>query len=42
VEYDLTVWGRSLEPILQEMREWGDRYKRRLVELRPGESRSGS
>jgi DNA-binding HxlR family transcriptional regulator len=42
VEYDLTVWGRSLEPILQEMRDWGDRYKRRLVELRPEESRSGS
>jgi DNA-binding HxlR family transcriptional regulator len=40
VEYDLTVWGRSLEPILREMRDWGDRYKRRLVELRPGESRS--
>jgi DNA-binding HxlR family transcriptional regulator len=42
VEYDLTGWGHSLEPILEEMREWGDRYKRRLVELRPGESRSGS
>ena len=39
VEYDLTGWGRGLEPILEEMREWGDRYKRRLVELRPGESR---
>ena len=42
VEYDLTAWGRSLEPILEEMREWGDRYKRRLVELRPEESRSGT
>ncbi len=29
-----------LEPILREMRDWGDRYKRRLVELRPGGSRS--
>jgi DNA-binding HxlR family transcriptional regulator len=42
VEYDLTGRGHSLEPILEEMRDWGDRYKRRLVELRPGESRSGS
>jgi DNA-binding HxlR family transcriptional regulator len=30
VEYDLTAWGHSLEPILQAMCEWGQRYKRRL------------
>jgi DNA-binding HxlR family transcriptional regulator len=30
VEYDLTPWGRSLEPILLAMCEWGDRYRRRL------------
>jgi DNA-binding HxlR family transcriptional regulator len=30
VEYDLTAWGRSLEPILLAMCEWGQRYKRRL------------
>ena len=33
VEYALTPWGRSLEPILIAMREWGDRYKLRLQEL---------
>lgn len=26
VEYSLTEFGRSLEPILLLMREWGDRY----------------
>ena len=30
VEYELTAFGRSLEPILLGMREWGERYKRRL------------
>jgi DNA-binding HxlR family transcriptional regulator len=33
VEYELTAFGRSLEPILQAMCEWGMRYKRRLAEL---------
>lgn len=30
VEYELTAFGRSLEPILQELRDWGERYKRHL------------
>ena len=30
VEYDLTAWGRSLEPMLVAMCEWGQRYHRRL------------
>jgi DNA-binding HxlR family transcriptional regulator len=30
VEYELTAFGRSLEPVLVGMREWGERYKRRL------------
>ena len=33
VEYDLTPWGKSLEPILLAMREWGERYKRRIEGL---------
>lgn len=30
VEYELTAFGSSLEPVLSGMREWGERYKRRL------------
>lgn len=30
VEYELTVFGRSLEPVLRGLREWGERYQRRL------------
>ncbi len=30
VEYELTPFGKSLEPVLLGMREWGERYKRRL------------
>ena len=31
VEYELTAFGKSLEPILLGMCEWGQRYKRRLM-----------
>lgn len=30
VEYQLTAFGESLEPILFALRDWGERYKRRL------------
>jgi len=30
VEYELTSFGRSLEPILKSLLEWGERYRRRL------------
>lgn len=30
VEYELTPFGQSLEPILMALRDWGARYKRRL------------
>ncbi len=30
VEYELTPFGRSLEPVLLGLRDWGERYKRRL------------
>lgn len=30
VEYELTPFGESLETILLGLREWGERFKRRL------------
>lgn len=30
VEYQLTPFGRTLEPVLLGLRDWGERYKRRL------------
>jgi DNA-binding HxlR family transcriptional regulator len=30
VEYELTAFGRSLEPVLLGLKEWGKRYERRL------------
>lgn len=42
VEYDLTPWGKSLEPILVGMREWGERYKRRLDGLQESASAPAS
>ena len=30
VEYELTPFGRTLEPLLLGLRDWGERYKRRL------------
>jgi DNA-binding HxlR family transcriptional regulator len=32
VEYSLTEFGKSLEPILVQMRDWGDRYMQTLME----------
>ena len=31
VEYELTAFGRSAEPMLLVMREWGETYKNRLA-----------
>ena len=31
VEYELTAFGRSLEPVLLGLREWGARYEKRLT-----------
>lgn len=39
VEYSLTEFGRSLEPILLQLRDWGQRYKERLTTIR--EERGG-
>jgi DNA-binding HxlR family transcriptional regulator len=33
VEYELTAFGRSLEPIVLGLRDWGERYKRRLSDI---------
>jgi len=30
VEYELTAFGRSLEPVLLGLKDWGIRYQRRL------------
>lgn len=30
VDYELTAFGRSLEPVLRGLREWGTRYQKRL------------
>jgi DNA-binding HxlR family transcriptional regulator len=34
VEYSLTPFGKSLEPILFLMREWGDTYMETLIEAK--------
>jgi len=34
VEYSLTAFGASLEPILLLMRDWGDNYMAQLVAIR--------
>ncbi|AGC46999.1 helix-turn-helix transcriptional regulator [Myxococcus stipitatus] len=30
VEYELSAFGRSLEPVLRGLHDWGDKYKSRL------------
>ncbi|QSQ14183.1 winged helix-turn-helix transcriptional regulator [Myxococcus landrumensis] len=30
VEYELSPFGRSLEPVLRGLHDWGDKYKNRL------------
>jgi DNA-binding HxlR family transcriptional regulator len=41
VEYSLTEFGRSLEPILELMCQWGKKWQRRLTDLQvpPGRAR---
>lgn len=34
VEYSLTEFGRSLEPILSLMGDWGNQYRRKVMRLR--------
>jgi DNA-binding HxlR family transcriptional regulator len=34
VEYSLTVFGRTLEPILMDLKQWGDGYKELLANMR--------
>jgi DNA-binding HxlR family transcriptional regulator len=37
VEYELTSWGASLEPVLQALRDWGERYEQRESDVVPPE-----
>ena len=30
VEYELTAFGRSLEPVLRQLKDWGDGFTHRL------------
>ncbi|NBJ67870.1 MULTISPECIES: helix-turn-helix domain-containing protein [Clostridia] len=32
VEYSMTEFGMTLEPIITQMKEWGDKYKARMFE----------
>ncbi|BAB04456.1 helix-turn-helix domain-containing protein [Halalkalibacterium halodurans] len=32
VEYSITEFGRTLEPIINQMRDWGEEYKTRIQE----------
>ncbi|MBU7318863.1 winged helix-turn-helix transcriptional regulator [Paenibacillus oleatilyticus] len=34
VEYSLTDFGRTLEPVIMSMKAWGESYKARLDEIR--------
>jgi len=34
VEYSLTEFGRTLEPILMDLKQWGDGYKELLANMR--------
>lgn len=38
VEYSMTDFGRSLEPVLQQMVEWGERYMSRVTEIKADEA----
>jgi DNA-binding HxlR family transcriptional regulator len=40
VEYSLTEFGRSLEPILLLMRDWGNQYADHVLELRKNRTAS--
>jgi DNA-binding HxlR family transcriptional regulator len=34
VDYELTAFGRSLEPVLISMRDWGIRYRDQVLNVR--------
>ncbi|MBB6634964.1 winged helix-turn-helix transcriptional regulator [Cohnella thailandensis] len=40
VEYSLTEYGRTLEPIIMSMKVWGERHKRKNPDMYAGEKRS--
>ena len=40
VEYSLTPLGRSLQPIMDAMRVWGEQYKQQMRDCAPGSCRT--
>ena len=42
VEYELTELGRSLEPLLLQMRDWGERFRATAQSRRPDQSGASS
>ena len=40
VEYSLTDYGRTLEPIMMAMREWGARHTSRLEQSKPPQAKN--
>lgn len=36
VEYDLTDFGRTLQPVLSELERWGTQYLEKFAEIRGG------
>ena len=42
VEYELTEFGRSLQPVLEVMREWGIQFKKERLEEEKGKSSAKS
>lgn len=42
VEYSLTPFGKSLQPILLLMRDWGDQYQQKLLEHKHISSSNGT
>lgn len=38
VEYSITEWGRTLEPVLQTIQQWGKQHRERILKSKVKES----